>query len=734
MSLLILLALMMTAVVIHQIHDDYLYPQLRLMIWDDEDDPRPYKETTYYHRYCTSEDFTANSVPELVITDDYTAQEATEHMLTHGASIYPNLLTNDTAKQLRDWIVRENKLRDGWNVIENKNRYSWGIDMNQHPKLQTFFEELVANELFLATLEKIVGPDPSIIEFTAITSSYGATDQYLHADVIPDGSGAKFGRSFMPSYSLFVPLQDTTYGMGATHVCPGTHLCSSGATKHCPKGWNVPMSGPQEEGGVWLVGAGALVNQQTYHKGMGFTQKGAPDRVVLIATFAPRSIHKYGLETRMIGQGGSYSLIWHQWGHTLYDYVHADTRMTEPQKTLRSLGIIKGNGINFIQSASMRMANEQIGMGENDYETFVEEGGFAFLPKSWQGKFGERNEISDFHEFAVGTLKMTETKLKQISMIAVATYFLFALAWDMIRWFALKDKLSSRTSVFLSSILRIAFMYGLVVGTGWLILQTVEETNWAKAIRSGKMYRLPSPKNEIAIPGTIPHRTDVLLTSHYASDYLASYSHVIDYSHPGNVFWKGVIRENADGYRSLSNELKLHFCKSLIESIANERRFLRQHPDRFWYNVTDATELTNNCHRGFLRESSPLHESLAFQLDALRSEAEFGRFRSSAMQSTIIPQLLNKWDVFLLPSLISVSKSSTTDVTTNLGTRQGEFAQKKSSRMNTFVTKKSERILFRRRTLPPKPPRHPPTPYAWLQEGDKVLARYKCRPDGKLEM
>ena len=147
----------------------------------------------------------------------------------------------------------------------------------------------------------MLDPNPAIIEFTAITSKYGAADQHLHADVVPPGSGTKFARSFLPSYSLFIPLQDTTYEMGATHICPGSHLCSSGAKKNCaPK--NIAVSGPKGTGQVWKMGWGALVNQQTFHKGMGFTQKDAPDRVVLIATFAPRPNYKHGVETRLIGK------------------------------------------------------------------------------------------------------------------------------------------------------------------------------------------------------------------------------------------------------------------------------------------------------------------------------------------------------------------------------------------------------------------------------------------------
>jgi hypothetical protein len=212
LTLTILFALMVGTVLLHRLHDDYLYPQLRLMQWQEAE--RNFMETTYYHRRCTVEDFTAKSLSELIVQDHFSSKDSMEHMLTHGVSVYPNLLTNETAWDLRDWIDKENKVQEGWHVIKPDNRYSWGIDMNMHPKLQTFWQELASNKQFVEGLEAVVGPDPAVIEFTAITSSYGAADQHDHADVVPPGSGTKFARSFVPSYSLFIPLQDTTYDMG----------------------------------------------------------------------------------------------------------------------------------------------------------------------------------------------------------------------------------------------------------------------------------------------------------------------------------------------------------------------------------------------------------------------------------------------------------------------------------------------------------------------------------------
>jgi hypothetical protein len=49
------------------------------------------------------------------------------------------------------------------------------------------------------------------------------------------------------------------------------------------------------------------------------------------------------------------------YGHTLYDYSRSETRMSEPQKTLRALGLVKGNGINWITSVLSQLANEEHG-------------------------------------------------------------------------------------------------------------------------------------------------------------------------------------------------------------------------------------------------------------------------------------------------------------------------------------------------------------------------------------
>jgi hypothetical protein len=115
--LLVLFTLYVGTVVVHQIHDDYLVKQLQLMRFIPDD--RDYVDTTYYHRICDSSDVSATSVDELVLPVNATADDALTHMMTHGATLYPNLLSPETAGALREFIDRENKVREGYYVSKS---------------------------------------------------------------------------------------------------------------------------------------------------------------------------------------------------------------------------------------------------------------------------------------------------------------------------------------------------------------------------------------------------------------------------------------------------------------------------------------------------------------------------------------------------------------------------------------------------------------------------------------
>ena len=208
-SLMLCFALLVTSYIILHLRDTYWVKQLALETWNEE---RWENEYTYYDRKCTIEDQTAHSTSELLMDPTiHSAQDAKRLQQHHGATIFPNLLTTATANKVRDFIVRQNhKQRDMIYVLDNDHRYSFGIQVDQDPSVAQALEELLSNEFLVNALEALVGPDPAIIEFTGITAEYGAVEQSMHADVVPNGSAQRFARNFVPSYSLFIPLQNTT--------------------------------------------------------------------------------------------------------------------------------------------------------------------------------------------------------------------------------------------------------------------------------------------------------------------------------------------------------------------------------------------------------------------------------------------------------------------------------------------------------------------------------------------
>eukprot|EP00934_Nitzschia_sp_Nitz4_P007669 Nitzschia sp. Nitz4//scaffold35_size145790//137213//140048//NITZ4_003060-RA/size145790-augustus-gene-0.127-mRNA-1//1//CDS//3329549214//7659//frame0 len=713
--LALLFSAFLAFVLLHKVNDDYLYKQIVLMRF--QYDSRHYRETTYYHRYCDGSDVSATSVDQLLIPDNATAKECAEHMLIHGASMYPNLLSPETAHSLREYIVQENKVREGYDVIENEYRYSWGIDVNEHPALKQYWKELVSNKVLVDALQEIMGSDPAVIEFTAITSAYGAVDQYDHPDVVSEASGAKYAHSFVPSYSLFIPLQDTSYDMGATHICPGTHLCGEGATDNCPE-YNLAMSGPNDN---WPTGWGALVNQQTIHKGMGHSKEGGLDRVVIIATFAPRPQTNRGLETRMIGQGGSYSMLWSQWGHTFSDFVNAEQRMNEPQKTMRAFGLIKGSGWNLVSVASMRIANDDTGYRDEDGpEIFMSKGGFEFLPLEWQGAIdGDDTGIleNEWYSFLVGTVKRSEERLKQLNILALSTYLAAMLVADIL----LTLMRRARGSMFLRGLRRVVVTHGLVAMLAFALLRSVQDTNWAKDIASGKSMRLPEfPEDHYGefgyeAQGTFPTRVDILVAPHYNTDHLASYGKVVEFAHPGNAYWNQLMDEYSTSYPYLSENLKKGLCRDLLGHTRQLSRFLGQGEQREWVEINDEESLLTLCNEGLHRSANPVLDAMVHTLNGLNTLTKLGRFRHTSMQEKITPLLLEDLKHRLVPSLTLLPSTSISPAPRRL--ILGRFPLNSPSTVAPF-----ERSLSHPTYSSP----HEPYPLLWAKEGDLVEAKFRC--------
>eukprot|EP00797_Seminavis_robusta_P034598 Sro834_g208610.3 (421) ;mRNA; f:1689-2951 len=212
LPMLLLFATYLALLWVHRVDQLYLKPTIDAAVWTDR---RAENEITYYNRECDGRDLTTNDADDLIIPHNATAKQAYEHQLLHGFSMFQGVLTASVMQDLRNYVISRNRklsAPESIFVIENDNRYSFGLG-TEVSCVARAVEQLATHDKLKPALEKILGPNPALIEMTAITSSFGAVNQYWHDDVVAQASVMKYGRTFGPSYSIFVQLQNTTKAM-----------------------------------------------------------------------------------------------------------------------------------------------------------------------------------------------------------------------------------------------------------------------------------------------------------------------------------------------------------------------------------------------------------------------------------------------------------------------------------------------------------------------------------------
>lgn len=233
---------------VHYVHDTYWVSQMEAANWTST---RSVLETTYYTRYCDEIDLTTKDPVDLILPDNATAEDAYNHQLLHGFTIFPGVLSEETATNLRNFIVERNhNLTEDEAIWLMKGDHRWSFSLGtEEPSVVEALMELASHKLLKDSMEKILGPDPAMIEMTAITSAYGAEGQRWHEDTdVPTGN---YARAFGHAYSIFIPLQDTRPGMGATGACPGTYVCADGPLEEvCLEHGLQPIN----EDGYWRAG------------------------------------------------------------------------------------------------------------------------------------------------------------------------------------------------------------------------------------------------------------------------------------------------------------------------------------------------------------------------------------------------------------------------------------------------------------------------------------------------
>eukprot|EP00978_Attheya_sp_CCMP212_P006256 scaffold14183_cov67-Attheya_sp.AAC.2 len=695
-------------------------------------------EMTYYNRPCTAEDITTQSVSDLVIRND---TDTTRHMLVHGMSLYPEVLSQDTATRLRDYVLFRNanlKSGEAIEVISNAHRYSFAIGATEDPIVSQALQELGTNQRLKDAMEDIMGTNPAVIELTAITVEYGSKAQFWHEDIVSEGSPLKYGRSFFPSYSLFVPLQDTTTEMGATAGCPGSHICAQSAEELC-QSLGFPVSGTS----TWKTGDGFLMNQQAFHRGPGHSDRHAKSRVMFIVTFAPRPRERG--ESRLIGMGGSYSTKWDMWGHTMEDLARAPHVMTFPWVQLRALGLYKLPGTDwgwdYITVVSMRIANQETGFSNDDLANFSENGGFSFLPRFLHGT-GETWDV-----FLFDTIARCKRFVAKCNVVAMAFYVLCLVCFSLFRYYRQRqNKRNGRDShqigilsMWKRACFRLFLTHGTVTLIALLIVQRINASFWAKDIVEGRLYT--SPFLEVSMSSrrtTFPTRADVLIETRFSSEYLGSYNRLMEV-HPGNEEFTRTVKEWSPYFRSyakLAPVFQERIADSVLTSLTG--RLLIQTPDGSWAVLTEQ-ESNEFTQKSLLMTSNEMMAVLFLKLKYMRSDCQFGTFQRTSMSRHQCPQFLNHLLGLLFTrrhtpaplSMVPIVLESKTPCSLRIKSTLPCTPQDGRHQTRTKTYYDSTRLPL----IPNKGNDQDDLSKSWIMEGDLVESKFQCKyQDGDGDM
>ncbi|CAJ1934728.1 unnamed protein product [Cylindrotheca closterium] len=617
------------------------------------------QDVTYYHRHCTKEDITTFGLNKtdrsnlMILPNENTTPEyAQDIMMKHGAVILPQVLTPETATNLRSYLESRHEIQDTlswqekfWTGI---NRLSLGLGFNDDPSIQKAIHEIGHNPMIQATLEGLFGePDAAIVEISTLTSLHGAENQGLHSDSDFFGSSLLYGRTFLHSYTMFVSLQDTTSRMGATTVCPGTHWCANPEMdEFClPNEYEYQEEDVQEafdeyneneafdvssngvtakEGGVLLQGDAMMFNQNVFHRGPQNDDPTFKDtnRVMFIVTFVnKRDFEKYG-DVRQQGMGTYYYQRWTMWGHSFSDFRHAlsskHSFWKQPWATFKALGITASNAVPWPEHVARQLANQMDFFLEDelpDFKDYMELTGGFIAPIVQQGTSSD-----DWHEYIPQVLgNFVEACLYAYQCGLIAVFVMCMLL--------------SPSGTRLSFLKRLLGFHLLIASVGYGLFYAIQEYSFlGQKVVSNVIKVTPFADSGSSIPKatTLPDRSDYLVGSRYDADFLGSYNRALDYQ-PGNMALDKLVAEYGSSH--LPSECLANLIREQWDTprSANPPRMLLQDAATgYWTLMNDAAAL-EHLQRLILRRQQPLLQHLDKHLLQALADARFGRRRETSM-------------------------------------------------------------------------------------------------------
>jgi hypothetical protein len=622
-----LFIVLLVAFAFQDLYEDYFVTFLEQAERNDE---HLDNEFTYYDRVCTAEDISTRNLSDLMISHHVSDKEAVDIVRKHGAAVVPKLLSEPTMTKLREFVVRRSNTLPEERMLpvsQGHNRLSFTLDATEDPIIAVALQEIASHPRFKPIMEGLLGPDPALSELSPINAYFGCPDQAWHADVKPDGSPLKFARTYVQSYTAFIPLQDTTGLMGATELLPGTHYCgdNDGMEDLCEKyGVQINEAYPDK---TWPGGDAAIVSQQAWHRGAAHGDPNAPERVTFVVTFLPRpdlTNHR-----RQLSRGTYFHMRWNMWGHTFRDMFDAHKSMAKPFSILRCLGLWKPKdrnyGFDFISSSALRMANNEDGACVDDLPVFVEQfvDGVLHIPHWLQGTVTTRRDA--------WTVYLRETFQKCVDFaikanaVALAVYIILtifaALVWR-------------NGGIVATTVLRLLFLYGTLFLLFLLVVKSILNTPFATNIANERiLMRFPSPTDELIVKGSVtdgpttaPEGRDVLVGSRYDARFLRGFDGFLDF-HPGNEAFSELVKARAPYFKSYVG-LPGVFSEKVLDSVYSltmaRGRFVQQDYRSGDWRVMSGDEGREHTRVALLAEGTKALGVINQEISYLLAEWRFG--------------------------------------------------------------------------------------------------------------
>lgn len=602
------------------------------------------EEFTYYKRDCNAYDVTTHKLSELSFDVNSGIEGNLNRFLTHGAMVFPEILTLAEAEELRQYIQRRNSEvseAEEYPVSQGEHRISYGIEPTEHPAVARAVKRITTDPMFRQMITNILGdPDPASAEITAITNYYGCPYQVWHSDTKADGNALFYSRTYAHSYSLFVPLQNTTEAMGITDLVPGSQYCGNDIQALCENhGISLSQALPD---GVFPAGSGALLNQHIWHRGGAHTDPTAPERIVFILSFLSRPKSH---DPRMLARGTYFHQKWTMWGMTYRDLMDPYKTMGKPWSILRCLSIWKPTdrnwGWDLVTSGYLRFSNGQL-QDDDFYDRFLPRLEELHFPSWLRGEVllddAQKQVWSHFIHTTIDNVFTFATNCVVAVHAALATIGVcFMLGRKGI------DRLPAAARLWR----QILLMYGMFAAATFLTLRRIDASSWGQSVSRGAIWKRPfssevivrSDESVMLSPGrtTCPTREDILMGSRFDAKFLGSYDRWLDF-HSGNARFRSEVVAFAQLYSVLSSDVSRGFRELVFRSMkafstGNEGRFLEQDFRTGDWRLMSELEINDAVHAALISESSEHTGRLVKEIDYVIAHFRFGSFRDTRLAS-----------------------------------------------------------------------------------------------------